>query len=225
MSTYFVKNLHIARPDGAGTVCAGSILVFDSSVSKQQKSDVANSILLAQLAADRNYSRSTDAEYWYNEFGSVLGKIGWVCERSNLIQVPLGNSPSADQVVMKCMADRLEPSEVEAVQTAVDTMKGLSNDDKALKIFKQQSTSENGTNFQIAHCKDSHGDVDVGFGGFVYHIGQNINNPLVPKLEGKSASAFNCFQTMKLNENVYSTIRQAVLDKLGNYATDMVEEF
>ncbi|KAG8712482.1 hypothetical protein FRC08_014516 [Ceratobasidium sp. 394] len=225
MSTYFVKNLHIARPDGAGTVCAGSILVFDSSVSKQQRSDVANSTLLAQLAADRRYSRSTDAENWYNEFRSVLEKIGWVCERPNLIQVPLGNSPSVDQVIMKCMADRLEPSGVEAVQTAVDAMKGLSNDDRALKIFKQQSTSENGTNFQIAHCKDSRGDVDVGLGGFIYHIGQNINNPLVPKLEGKSASAFNCFQTMRLNSGVYSHVRDAISQKLGNYTTDMVEDF
>ncbi|KAG8742971.1 hypothetical protein FRC10_000593 [Ceratobasidium sp. 414] len=231
MSTYFVKNLHIARPDGAGTMCGGSILTFESNVSGLQKSDVTNSILLAQLVADRRYDRA-DTSNWYGSFKDILENVGWMASGFSFDQVALGNSPSADQVVMDCMRAQLESSGVKTVQTAVDVVKGMSNDDRALQIFKglrpnghRQSSSVNNANFRIAYCKTSGGNVALGLGSFVYRIGRNIGNPLTSTLEGKSASASSSFQEMILNQEVYSQVRQAVISKLGSFAKDLVDEF
>ncbi|KAG9090541.1 hypothetical protein FRC06_000999, partial [Ceratobasidium sp. 370] len=188
MSTYFVKNLNISRSDGTGRVCAGSILTFSPNVATIHKSDVTNSILLAQLVADKQCSRENTAN-WYAYFRNTLESIGWLCESFSFDRVALGNSPSADQVVMGYMMAHLE-SGVEAVQTAVDVVKAMSNDDKALEIFKAQSSSSNDANFQVAYCENSSdGNVAIGLGAFVYHINQNIENPLASTLEGKSASA------------------------------------
>ncbi|KAG8742057.1 hypothetical protein FRC12_015452 [Ceratobasidium sp. 428] len=63
MSAYFIKNLDIARPDGAGTVSGGAIFTSENT-SEQQKEDVYYSTLLAQLAADKKYSRTEQSQEW-----------------------------------------------------------------------------------------------------------------------------------------------------------------
>jgi len=48
-----------------GFVDTGSVVCFNSNVQLQQRDDVLESTLLAQLAANKKYDRFTDSTEWY----------------------------------------------------------------------------------------------------------------------------------------------------------------
>ena len=61
-----------------GFVDCGSLVSFTENLSEQNKEDVLNSTLLAQLAANKKYDRKTQHDEWYTFYMKVLENVGWV---------------------------------------------------------------------------------------------------------------------------------------------------
>ena len=51
-----------------------------SSVAEDIREDISNSLLLAQLAADKAAGTPDNAQEWYNAYIDVLKNIGWLVE-------------------------------------------------------------------------------------------------------------------------------------------------
>ncbi|MFD1052187.1 hypothetical protein ACFQ1S_44740, partial [Kibdelosporangium lantanae] len=66
------------RTSGDWLVAGGFVHIDDSLADHAE--DVLNSLLLAQLVADRKASRFTAPASWVQEFESVLATIGWVID-------------------------------------------------------------------------------------------------------------------------------------------------
>ena len=73
-----------------------SILSFVADVSAQNRQDILNSTLLAQLAANKRTPIENNMKEWYKAYIDVLGNIGWVTQnveineyetRDNLFEV------------------------------------------------------------------------------------------------------------------------------------------
>src|SRR3984957_624544 len=64
-------------------VAAASIVSFADGVSGQQKEDLLNSTLLAQLVANRRCDRERDTLNWYDAYRSVLRGVGWHSETAS----------------------------------------------------------------------------------------------------------------------------------------------
>jgi hypothetical protein len=61
----------------------GSVVAFTADVAGQNREDVLNSTLLAQLAADKANNRESDVMGWYATYSGVLAKLGWVSQGFN----------------------------------------------------------------------------------------------------------------------------------------------
>lgn len=68
--------------DSAACINNRMLQSFAADLTEQQKSDVLNSTLLAQLAADKAYTKDAAGRYdvkgWYSKFSEVLLNLGWV---------------------------------------------------------------------------------------------------------------------------------------------------
>ena len=74
-----------------------SIISFVSNVSGQNRQDVLNSVLLAQLVADFKVPLTPDITeeqliQWYEEFIKVLNGVGWVNEKKEFSKFDAGES-------------------------------------------------------------------------------------------------------------------------------------
>jgi hypothetical protein len=65
----------------SANIDAASIVTFVDGLSQQQKEDVLNSTLLAQLAANKQHDRERDMAGWYGTYRCVLEKVGWVSQQ------------------------------------------------------------------------------------------------------------------------------------------------
>jgi hypothetical protein len=61
-------------------VAAASVVSFADGVTGQQKEDLLNSTLLAQLGANHRFDREKDTLNWYGAYRTVLWGIGWHSE-------------------------------------------------------------------------------------------------------------------------------------------------
>lgn len=59
-------------------ICAGHVVFFSESVSKQMRDDVLSSGLYLQLAADKKYSRFNALEEWRGVSRELMTLFGWV---------------------------------------------------------------------------------------------------------------------------------------------------
>ncbi len=56
---------------------AGVVLVLPRDMTGQEKSDVLDSVLFAQLVANKKYPAYAQTQIWYDEYRDVL-KNGWL---------------------------------------------------------------------------------------------------------------------------------------------------
>ncbi|KAG8724411.1 hypothetical protein FRC09_018869, partial [Ceratobasidium sp. 395] len=161
MSAYFVKDLDTAASKETAWVSGGALYIFDRELSKTQKSDIVNSTLLAQLAADKNYDRITDTDNWYQSYVNTLGRIGWVASEFGFDPAPLGKPISAGQFVVDHLGNDIGSWRAKSVKAAVDTINKMPADEKALKVFSSNASSGPHANFQVGYCNADDGNVVV----------------------------------------------------------------
>lgn len=87
-----------------GYVNLGSLQSFTMALTAQEKEDVINSILLAQLTATRMYSRETEYSEWYRIYVQALTKLGWMVDSYRFMEyTPTGSTINLAEATLKLL--------------------------------------------------------------------------------------------------------------------------
>lgn len=231
----FISKLDLAVPDSAtkdlllplaepkdkdkgGYVDCGATVSFVAGVSGQNQSDVLNSTLLAQLAADKKYDRWSDPEGWFKFYVQVLGKVGWVIQNFNFTEYTTsGLTFTIDKVVVEILKSIVAEDELAIINETLDALKALS-DDKKFVLFESRSRKLEKGNFQVSTVKETDNLVAMKIGAFHFSSAQSATKFLWFGYKSSSTNLFKGAQTITLNGDIYSQVRDTVIQKLGNNA-------
>lgn len=215
-------------PEGKETasVVAGSVASFTANLTGQSRSDVKNATLFAQLASDYAYNRQTQAMEWYNNYVDVLSNIGWNrpgfafdTYRSG------GTTVRMDEAVLTILANIATGNEIAVVAASMEALGKLSDDSKQMTVWDSKSSSGNKGNFQIMPCsQEDNGDVTMVLSGMQFTANHSESRFLWWSWSSDSIDISRAAARFVLNEDVYPTVRQTILDKLGERATKYVAE-
>ena len=197
-----------------GFVDGGVLISFTGSISETHQSDVLNSLLFAQLAADNKYDRYQDAELWYKFFSSVLLKIGWVIGEFNFQRYE--QHTKIPMMIVQTLRSKLTSTEVGVLQSTLDSLKSSENK-SSFHILSTDSLgpSKHGRNFQVSLAKeDTNGQVMMYMASFYFEEKVAHSRWFWSKHDFKEISCFKNAQVVSLNEDVYSVVRQEIVDKL-----------
>lgn len=111
----------------------GALLAFDSALPKQMIDDISNSLLFAQLAADKQFNRHTATGDWQRTFFGTLSVMGWITgslsERTEVAASPVDwaeliTSYMPENVINSCSpaSRQLNSCPPQAVQSAYGAM-------------------------------------------------------------------------------------------------------
>ncbi|MFI6802976.1 hypothetical protein [Streptosporangium canum] len=216
-----------ALTEGASAaVAGGSVVAFTDRLNGKQKSDVLNSLLLAQLAANKRHDRERDSEKWYKFYRSVLEQIGWVTPEFAFTKLS-GTSTrfTVDGAVIALLQAIATQNEIAVARAAIDALKELQDRDKRVVIFETNSHSAAFGNFQIGTCDVSPQEtVVVKIGAFYFSTTETVTRVLFFNFPRNSTQMSQKGQTMTLNEDVYGQVRDAVIEKLGDNAIQFIAE-
>jgi len=209
----------------AGYVADGSLVSFVAGLAAAHKSDVLNSTLLAQLAANKKYDREKDTKEWYGFYRTVLENVGWVAQAFNFQKYHAsGSTFTVDKVVVEILAAIATENEIAVVTETMNALKALSSGSGPLVLWDSSSHSASSGNFQIATCVESDSNVVMKNGSFYFSTSQSTSRFLWFSYSSSDMDLYKAGQSMTLNEDVYSQVRQQVIDKLGDRAQQFVAD-
>lgn len=212
------EDLPLDQPQPESAAVVGNIIAsFVDGVTGQQKADVLNACLLAQLAATVKFDKYIDPINWTKFYTSVLENIGWVIPtftfrglRSNQARFTM------DAVILRLLKGLLTQDQMETVQATLDAMKALEEGDRRLRIFSQNAGRSSAGDFLVSNVGVSaNGTLSMKLGAYAFNTSSHVTNILWWSFSGSETSMQAMSSTFVLNEQVYARIRDAILNKLG----------
>ncbi|XP_028411409.1 uncharacterized protein LOC114533970 [Dendronephthya gigantea] len=214
-----LKSTLAEKGKGQAFVDAGSLVSFTEKLSGQNKEDVLNSTLLAQLAASKKHDRQTDSANWYKFYTDVLMKIGWVTQQFQFSKYhshtgSFEMSTVVLDILLSLVGDG-EPALVDVVKATLESFKNSGGD--TIKLFDHNCVSGQQGNFQIIPCTvDKSGQVVVKFVGAYFKATKVDSRFLFFTYSNSQVDLEKAADSLTLNEKIYSKVRQAIIDKLGD---------
>lgn len=194
---------HLAEVD------SGTLLSFDASVDDQALADVSNSLLLAQLAADKQAEGLSNAQAWLAAFQNVMSTVGWgqtaVTVESQAAKPPV----DWKRQVLSRMADR----SVSLASASITAAAALPSASPAILVWNAATTTATATLFSIGVSRRVKGNVLLD----LVTLGGSVNSASPTFLAwSPDYSLTLCSSRWELNEAVYAKVRQAIINKLGD---------
>jgi hypothetical protein len=193
-----------------------SLVSFISGVSGQNRKDVLNSTLLAQRAADKKFSNPDTVMQWYDTYMDVLTNIGWVIDTKDFSTFSASKTLfEMEDAVIKILSAMIGQNYVAIITDTLEAMKALGDDDGRIKVFESNAHQFQKGNFQIGMANETNGVVSMHIGAFMLETQDQIRRILFFK-SGNDKSSLRVY-TIKgtLNNDVYSLVRNDILEKLG----------
>ncbi|KAF9256081.1 hypothetical protein L218DRAFT_966651 [Marasmius fiardii PR-910] len=209
----------------AAAAVSGSHLVsFVEGSNKQSRQDVLNSLLFAELTAEKQVNKQTDKNNWIHAYCDALVTLGWTFQSWPDIYYVVKDSykyGSVDALVNESMKVVLESgSEAELSKSAVKALQGSGS---AVGVFNKKSQESNRANFRLGVVTQDHSTIKVQLGFFYYENDANITDTLFTKFKNDNVSCYEVFEIAELNTQDYAKIRDSVIQRLGKNASELVK--
>jgi hypothetical protein len=222
------RTIRAATADNTASaqVNAGSLTSFTQNLSGQNKNDVKNSTLFAQLAANVAYDRTKDPINWYKNYVEVLGQIGWNQPAFAFDTYSSGGSTvQMDEAVLGILARIATGDELAMVAATMEGLKSLGSDTKQMKIWDASACNGSNGNFQIFPVdRVPNGDVVMVLTGMQFNATTSHGRFLWWSWSSTSINIQRAADKFVLNESVYETVRAAIVQKLGERAVQLVAD-
>ncbi|MBZ9714503.1 hypothetical protein [Deinococcus multiflagellatus] len=219
------RDLTLTDDTEQGLVDAGSLVSFVAGLSKQTKADVLNSTLLAQLAANKAYDRENDTDNWYKKYREVLENIGWVISEFKFTKYQAsGTTLQIKKVVLELLAAIMSENPLAVTKATLDAVESLGDGDDRVALFSSNSSNSSSGNFQVAAVVEDKKTPTMMIGAFYFKSNDVKVNFLWAHFQTSNTSLYQGTQTLTLDEDVYARVRQQIIDKLGERATQYIAD-
>lgn len=210
--------------EASAQVNAGSLTSFTERLTGLNKSDVQNSTLLAQLAANKAINRFEDPIGWYKFYTDVLGNIGWNQPAFAFDTYTSGGTTvNLDKAVLNILSAIATADEIAMVEATMQALESLGDDSDQMNIWDSNASNANNGNFQIFPVdRLANGDVVMVLAGMEFNATKSRKNFLWWSWSSSSIKIERAANKFVLNEDIYSQIRKDVIAKLGDSAATYV---
>ncbi|CAB4015155.1 Hypothetical predicted protein, partial [Paramuricea clavata] len=198
----------LASNKSEGYVDAGSLVSFTEKLTGQNKANVLNSTLLAQLAASKKHDRQTEADKWYKEYTNVLMNVGWVVQEMEpefTEYISKQESFEISKVVVELLQSLVgdeEPLLISTLKKTIDALKNSSSE--TIKLFDSNSSSAKSANFQILSCTvNKTSQVNVAFVGSYFKAAMVGDDYLFVTYKDSDIKLNKSTDAFTLDEEVY----------------------
>ena len=213
----------VSKIDTATCINDRMLQSFAAGLTVQQKSDVLNSTLLAQLAANKAYPTDTTGKYdvsgWYSKFSEVLLNLGWVSQNTFFKNYQMsGKSFTVDKALLEILTGLLEQNSLLLAKAAISALKDLPSTDNKFTLFNFNTCSDQMGNLSLGVCTESNGTVDYSFAAMYLETSKKIKQILFVDFSTSEFKLYAGTKTITLNSDVYAIVREEVVKKLNNMA-------
>jgi hypothetical protein len=215
-------------PSGQTVITVGSQLTeFDRNVPPATRMPVANSMLLAQLAANKAASQADDVLAWYNKYNEVLQGIGWQVGDFDLQQQSVKNKKgSLHQEIVPVLTAMLGPA-VATTSMVISVLKGLQNMDKDspwITLFDRSSQHASGAKFQVTYIDaDANGDPQISAACFAIQAKKAVTQVLFFKFSSGRAELKQANAKLSASKALLEATDKQIAERVQTFVSEFIK--
>ncbi|EPX77153.1 D-Ala-D-Ala carboxypeptidase family metallohydrolase [Litoreibacter arenae] len=206
-------------------VSASSVISFVENLTPGQKEDVLLSTLFAQRAADAKADPIKSRETWFAVYTKVLSALGWVRENTPFeASHKMQAQGSFDQVILTTLAQIATGNQFKIIESAIEALRGLTDDDGKIKLFDLETSSTKGGNFQIGSAEATGDVISMAIGAFNFSYLDKKQNILFVSWGKNELDYWLSAQQMTLSPTIYDDVRDIVKSKLADTRRTLIAD-
>jgi hypothetical protein len=207
-------------------VVGSEVVSFAKGVSVDQRNDIINCALLAQLVANKRVSDRSNLIQWYKEYFDVLSNLGWTIENNGFSSYEeKADGLEAHEAILKVAAVVLgaAPTALAVVTSTIQAMKSMDADNPWITIFDRESKQSNTARFQVSLATQSGADFGLSLMAFALEAQSTLTQVLFFKIRRDKVRLQQCSTQVAINEEVLNSVRNKVKNKLAGMAGGFVD--
>lgn len=224
-----LKSTAGTHESGAGNsalVTGNSVLSFVGGLTPQQKQDVQDCVLFAQMATDKAFpDRKRYREERFNFYSDVLTLCGWGATNDTLKEITaLKQTFTMDQVALDIISSVIGVNKV-LLDIVEVVFKALQKTPKALALFENEAGGKESGDFQILPCIGTlDGEVIMIKSSFHFTSPKRVTKVLFWEWSRNSVHLYAGANNTTLNQKIYADVRQTVSEKLAFTTKKRIEK-
>lgn len=192
-----------------------TLVCFAADVIGQQRRDVIDMLLLAQLAARKQYPEMEQAKDWHQSFTNVLTNIGCTIEAKGFSKFAFPDKTFRfENPIRNIMANAsLKYSLTEFLMNSLAAIKRFGNNSEIGRAFEKNVRSSYKVAFQVCLVTNSEETLELNIGMIVI----TSDSPIIKLFDAWSTEntrldyiTLSC----KVNEHLYTNVRDIISEKL-----------
>ncbi len=206
-------------------VVGSDVVSFVAEVTPEQRQDIVNASLLAQLAANKRVPDPQDLKGivdWYTAYFDVMSRIGFAVNSRGFAQyVESADSFEAHEAIIEIVKTALAgaPAAIPLVLKTLESLKNMSQDSPWITIFHRESRSANTARFQVSTA-----DTGASLNVLAFGISAKamVTQVLLFKFKTNESTLQHNSSTLTINPTVLGAIRNDIAQKITKYSKDFV---
>lgn len=211
-------------------VVGSDVIAFVKGITPEQRADLVNATLLAQLVAKKKVPAPRDLKgllAWFDQYFDVLSNVGFVIQEKGFAEYTEGSeSFEAHQAILDVAKVVLAgaPGALAVVTRTLESLEKLSADSPWITLFHRESRSANTARFQVS-LVDAAEDAGllVSLMAFGVVARATVTQVLFFKFRKNEATLHHHSGKVTINSAVLTGVRQDIATKLAAFTDDFVK--
>ena len=213
--------------DGAGAdavVIGSQIAEFAKDMPAEVRPMVANSFLLAQLAANRSTAESNGGTMeWYQRYTEVLKSVGWIVEGDVTMNEEVkADSGTVHSKILPLLALTLGPGAAGAAVVIAKVLESLDEMDDGpwITIFDRESKRASAHQFQLSYADAPDGvHPRISLACFELDAEQRVTRVLFFRFANATATLRHSGMQLSADGTVFEQVQDLVEKKVAEYVS------
>jgi hypothetical protein len=213
-------------PEQQAVAVGSELTEFTERVPVDLRDAIADSILLAQLAANKTDATEPDVFRWYDKYVEVLKHIGWgIRDVEFQAQFVSDIDVELHKAIIPVMMSMLGP-QAAAASLVLAVLRGLAQMDRRtpwITLFDQLSEHAHGAKFQVSHVDaDEHGQPAISLICFGIKSERTITQVLFFKRSAQTAELKKAGSNLVVSRTRLESARDAIAQRVAPFIADYV---
>lgn len=210
-------------------VVGSDVISFVKGISAENRSDLVNASLLAQLVAKKKFPEPANLQGvldWYGTYFDVLSNIGFVIQDRGFAKYEEKSASfEAHEAILDVATVVLagSPGALAVVKKTLESLKKMSDDSPWITIFSRESRSATTARFQVSLAED---DEDAGLLVTIMAFGvearAKVTQVLFFRFKKNEATLHHHSGKVTINSSVLGGVRDDIAKKLAAHTREFV---
>lgn len=206
------------------SVVGSDVVAFVQGLTPEQRQDVVNATMLAQLVAKskvKNPQTLDDVLKWYDEYFDVLDNIGFVVQNRGFAQfAEKGTQVEVHEAIIEVAKVALgaAPTALLLVTKTLESLKSMNEGSPWITLFQRETRSAKTAHFQVTlAAPDKDGGLLITLLAFGMEAKSTLTQVLFFKVKKDEATLRNANGNVSINPNILAHVRPTIEKKLQDH--------